>query len=206
MPIAVSVVIPTYNRAHLLPRALRSVEAQTCADWEIIVVDDGGSDNTRDVVPASVRYIYQENAGPGAARNHGIRYAQGKYVALLDSDDEYTPDHLATRIAILENNAVDLTAGGFRVTGAKLAVVDFYDPAKLVDLEDCVVGGSFFGRREVFQNVPFGDARYGEDTQFWIDAQQRKYRTLFLREPKTYLLHETAGSLRLDKLTQFPEN
>jgi glycosyltransferase involved in cell wall biosynthesis len=206
MPIAVSVVIPTYNRAHLLPRAIRSVEAQTFCDWEIIVVDDGGADNTRDVVPAGVQYIYQANAGPGAARNNGIRHARGTYISLLDSDDEYAPDHLATRINILERNGVDLTAGGFRVTGAKLAVVDFYDPSKLVDLEECVVGGSFFGRREVFENVPFGDARYGEDTQFWIDAQRRNYRTLFLREPKTYLLHETAGSLRLDKLTQFPEN
>lgn len=205
MSVTVSVVIPTYNRAHLLPRALCSVQAQTFQDWEIIVVDDGGTDDTSKVIPPGVRYIYQSNAGPGAARNNGIGHAQGRYVSLLDSDDEYLPEHLATRIAILERDGVDLLAGGFRTTGAKLAVVDFYDPSKLIDLEECVVGGSFFGRREVFQNVPFGDARYGEDTQFWIDAQ-RRYRTLFIREPKTYLLHETAGSLRLDKLTQFPEN
>lgn len=205
MPILVSVVIPTFNRAHLLPRALDSVQAQTYTNWEIIVVDDGGTDNTSEILPPGVRYFRQANAGPGAARNLGIRHAQGGYISLLDSDDEYTPDHLATRVEILERENVDLLAGGFRVTGPKLAVVDFYDPAKLIDLEECVVGGSFFGRAEVFRSVPFGDARYGEDTQFWIDAQQR-YRTLFLHQPKTYLLHETDGSLRLDKLTQFQKN
>ncbi|BDC51326.1 glycosyl transferase [Bryobacterales bacterium F-183] len=205
MPVAISVVIPTYNRADLLVRALRSVQSQTFTDWEIIVVDDGGTDHTPDVIPSTVQYIYQANAGPGAARNNGIQHATGEYISLLDSDDEYLPEHLATRLAILKRENVDLLAGGFSVTGAKRAVVDFYDPSKLVDLEECVVGGSFFGKREVFQNVPFGDLRYGEDTQFWIDAQ-RRYRTFFVREPKTYLLHETAGSLRLDKLTEFPQS
>jgi glycosyltransferase involved in cell wall biosynthesis len=84
----ISVVIPSYNRAHLIAETIQSVLAQTFQDFEIIVVDDGSSDNTQEVISHfPVRYFYQENKGASAARNTGIRLSLGEYIAFLDSDD-----------------------------------------------------------------------------------------------------------------------
>ena len=100
----VSVVIPTYQRAALLPRALESVRRQTRVADEVIVVDDGSTDGTgellRDRFP-EVRYLRQENAGVSAARNLGIRAARGRWIALLDSDDAWRPAKLERQLAAL---------------------------------------------------------------------------------------------------------
>ena len=93
----VSVIIPTYNRKNLLKRALHSANSQTFVPQEIIVVDDGSSDGTKDWVLERfpcVRYISQDNSGVSSARNRGIREAKGSWIAFLDSDDEWMPDKL----------------------------------------------------------------------------------------------------------------
>ncbi len=101
----VSVVIPTYNRAQFLPRALDSVLRQSAAELcDIVVVDDGSTDDTADVVArhgGAVRLLRQANAGAAAARNAGIRASDGEFVAFLDSDDEWAPDKIAAQIAAL---------------------------------------------------------------------------------------------------------
>lgn len=94
---SVSVIIPTYNRAHLLGRAIESAFAQIRDSDEIIVIDDGSKDHTESVVReyrGSIRYIKTANVGAGAARNRGIREAKGDLVAFLDSDDEWMPGKL----------------------------------------------------------------------------------------------------------------
>jgi glycosyltransferase involved in cell wall biosynthesis len=92
------VVIPVYNREHLIEKTLRSVLQQSCQDFEIVVVDDGSRDRPQDVVDRladeRIRLIRQENAGGGAARNNGILNARGRYIALLDSDDLFLPRKL----------------------------------------------------------------------------------------------------------------
>ena len=102
-----SVVIPVYNRASLLAQALRSVLAQSDQDFEIIVVDDGSTDDPVRVVDAlsdlRIVIIRQDNRGGGAARNTGIDRARGRFVAFLDSDDEYLPHHLAAMRRLLEH-------------------------------------------------------------------------------------------------------
>ena len=104
---SVAAVIPSYNSSHLIRRALDSVVNQTRPVDEIIVVDDGSTDNTAEVVAAyaGVRYIRQENAGVSAARNTGIHAAQSEWVAFLDADDEWLPQkiHRLTASA-MENN------------------------------------------------------------------------------------------------------
>jgi len=95
----ISVVIPTYNRALLVGDAIESALNQQYRDIEILVVDDGSADQTRDVVApylsgGVVRYLWQENRGVSAARNKGIREAQGEFIAFLDSDDVWVPGHL----------------------------------------------------------------------------------------------------------------
>ena len=101
-----SVVIPVYNRAQALGDAIRSVLAQQCQDFEIVIVDDGSKDDPGRVVRAfadpRIRFAAQENRGGGAARNAGIDLAQGRFVAFLDSDDVWLPQHLSTMRALLE--------------------------------------------------------------------------------------------------------
>jgi glycosyltransferase involved in cell wall biosynthesis len=205
----VSVVIPTFNRASLLLRAIRSVEEQIFTDWEVVVIDDGSTDDTAQLFSTGafpkVRYFRQENQGVGVARNHGIAEARGYFVAMLDSDDEYLPDHLKTRMRLMqeEEPPLDLVAGGFEIRGSSETVVDFFDSTKLVDLRSCIVGGSLVGRREVFVNLGgFNQDAYGEDTDFWQRAQ-KAFRTRLLDGPRTYVLHETPGSLRDIRMTQF---
>lgn len=95
---AVSVVIATYNRARYIADTLDSVLGQTYRNFEVIVVDDGSTDNTREIVQVyqpQVRYLYQENRGPSAARNLGARCARGAWIAIQDSDDLCAPNHLS---------------------------------------------------------------------------------------------------------------
>jgi len=104
-----SVIIPVYNRADVLGDAIRSVLAQSCQDFEIVVVDDGSRDDPRKVVDAfndpRVRFHAQPNGGGGAARNAGIDLSCGTFVAFLDSDDVYLPQHLETMRGLLDGTA-----------------------------------------------------------------------------------------------------
>lgn len=101
-----SVVIPVYNRAKDLGRALLSVLSQTCQDFEIIVVDDGSQDDPQAVVDVlnepRIHFVRQRNRGGGVARNTGIDVAHGQFIAFLDSDDVFLPHHLANMKALLE--------------------------------------------------------------------------------------------------------
>lgn len=103
----VSVVIPTYNRSSLVCEAVKSALNQTYQDFEIIVVDDGSTDNTRDEVSGfgeKIIYVYQANEGASAARNKGISVARGEYVAFLDSDDLFLPEKLSKQVELLDRN------------------------------------------------------------------------------------------------------
>ncbi|MBW2076515.1 MAG: glycosyltransferase family 2 protein [Deltaproteobacteria bacterium] len=105
---SVSVIIPTFNRSRRLIRAIRSVLKQTCRDYEVIVVDDGSSDDTYQALApymTMIRYVRQEvNRGVSAARNSGIRRAAAPWIAFLDSDDYWLEDKLSVQIAFLERN------------------------------------------------------------------------------------------------------
>lgn len=104
----VSVIIPSYNRAAFICRAVESALSQTYSHLEVIVVDDGSKDNTKDALKpflSKIKYIYQENRGNAAARNKGLENARGKYVAFLDSDDSWLNDKVARQTAFLEEHA-----------------------------------------------------------------------------------------------------
>jgi glycosyltransferase involved in cell wall biosynthesis len=106
--VQISVVIPSFNRADLVGRAILSACDQQLCPYEIIVVDDGSTDRTRLVVKAygeRVRYVYQVNSGAAAARNRGVREATGNYIAFLDSDDYWDRSHLASIVQAIRHTS-----------------------------------------------------------------------------------------------------
>ena len=139
-----SVIIPVYNRAPALGRAIESVLAQTCQDFEIVVVDDGSRDDPRSVAQSfgdpRIRFIAQENEGGGVARNTAIDNANGRFIAPLDSDDSFLPhgraeEPLADRQPIVltqtqdrPNNAQAL----FLIDGAEAGALDAYERCVLL--------------------------------------------------------------------------
>lgn len=103
----VSVIIPTYNRAHYITEAIESVLAQTYSHFEIIVIDDGSTDDTREILKKytdKMKYLYQPNQGVAVARNRGLREARGEYVAFLDSDDCWVAEKLEKQVAYLNEH------------------------------------------------------------------------------------------------------
>lgn len=120
----VSVVVPCYNTGRYLGEAIESVLVQTFQDFEIIIIDDGSTDDTAGVAAAHsdprIRYFYQENLGLAAARNTGLRHARGGYVSFLDADDLFSPDKLTAQVAYLDQHPeAGLVVGGHRRIGEK---------------------------------------------------------------------------------------
>ena len=113
----VSIVTPTYNRARFIGQAVESVLAQTMPDWELLLVDDGSTDNTREVVEPyladpRIHYFYQPNQGQSIARNNALEKARGDFIGFLDSDDLWCADKLEQQLALFENHPdVDIVHG-----------------------------------------------------------------------------------------------
>jgi len=108
----ISIILPTYNRAYSLPASLDSVFAQTYKNWELILIDDGSTDDTvallEQLSDPRIVYIHQENQGVSAARNLGISQCKGEYIALLDSDDEWMPKKLITQLRYMQEQDYEI--------------------------------------------------------------------------------------------------
>ena len=122
----ISVIIPTFNYGKYIERAIDSILTQTYQDFEIIVVDDGSTDNTKEIIRSKksdkIRYFYQENKGAPAARNKGIVESKGKYIAFLDADDEWLPTKLEKQVDKFQksSNKVALIYGWARIIDEKV--------------------------------------------------------------------------------------
>jgi glycosyltransferase involved in cell wall biosynthesis len=110
----ITVIIPLYNKERQISRAICSVQRQTFKDWRLIVVDDGSTDDgpriVREIKDSRIELVHQDNAGPGAARNAGIRITQTPFVSFLDADDEWHPEFLETTFRAIQNNDVALVS------------------------------------------------------------------------------------------------
>lgn len=171
-----SVVIPTYNRAYVLSRAIQSVLNQALADFELLVVDDGSTDATAAVVRAfadpRLRYIYQENKGRSAARNTGAAQANGEFITFLDSDDEAEPDWLAAFVRSFQQaDRAGVVCGGVRIiTEGRSEETLFRSPALRAffpEIESLFLAGAFSLRRELFTAIEGYEAclAYSENTE-----------------------------------------
>lgn len=184
----VSVIIPTYNRSHLVTRAIRSVLHQTYQNLEVIVVDDASTDNTSDVVGTlgdeRIKYIrHSGNKGASAARNTGIEAAGGELIGFLDSDDEWLPEKLQRQVDKFDSTSanVGLVYGGYIIIDdetkqrikqekPKLRGCVFQELLK----EDFVGSPTPLVKRECFQKVGVfdEDLRFGEDWDMWFRISQ----------------------------------
>ncbi|MEA2137692.1 MAG: hypothetical protein QOG56_842 [Solirubrobacteraceae bacterium] len=157
----ISVILNTYNRAALLPRAVESVLAQTHDDFELVVADDGSTDRTPRVVAQfrdrRVRYVRQDNAGLPAARNVGVARSSGRYVAFLDDDDEVLPGWLEAFAGMIAASGCGVACCGAEVVHGDAAATEVREPYDHGAPFDHCVGlfhsGSFAVRRDVFDAV-----------------------------------------------------
>ncbi len=115
----VSVIIPCYNQAKFLPKAIASLQAQTLEEWECIVVDDGSTDNTAEVASnialndTRIRLIQKINGGSASARDLGLEHAQGEYIQFLDADDKIAPEKFERQVSIMEHKHLNISNTAF---------------------------------------------------------------------------------------------
>ena len=183
--VEVSVIIPVYGTAHLVAEALDSVLSQTYGDCEIIVVNDGSPDSKMlDEVLEPYRdritYIVQENRGSGGARNTGIKAARGEYVAMLDSDDRWHPEYMASQLKILKADPTidvvysDAVRFNSRGTGTRRYSDEYPLGGKVsfqrVLARECHIYGEVTARRETLLRVGLYDEDLptGEDFELWL--------------------------------------
>ncbi|HAV76800.1 MAG TPA: glycosyl transferase, partial [Anaerolineae bacterium] len=152
----VSVIIPNFNHARFLGDAIRSVVGQDYKNVEVIVVDDGSTDNSREVVEQfgdKVKYIYQENAGLSAARNTGIRASKGSLIGVLDADDMYEPVFLSTLVADLQSNPkADGIYCGYQFVDQKNNLLPQIEARHVASelLYNALLDGNFFVPESIF--------------------------------------------------------
>lgn len=190
-----SIIITTYNRAHLISRALNSLVAQTEKDWETFIVDDGSTDDTySQILPflkayPQIKFLKKIHSGEVPSKNQGIQASNGKFISFLDSDDEYYPVHLETRRSILEKNpSVKFLYGGVKVIGNKL-VPDKFDLSKKINIKNCVIGGTFFIERNVLISLKgFKEIYIGTDADLFERAKELGIK-LMKTGLSTYIYH-----------------
>lgn len=190
----ISAVIPTFNSAEYLSNAIKSILDQTNTVDEIIVVDDGSNDGTKNVVSQfgkRVIYIYQENSGPSAARNIGIHTAKNDWIAFLDADDQWVSDKIEKQIKMLSQNPdTVLFAGDMREVDPHLniltpsvlekhnlrsyfhskSVFTSFEATSLLLNKNFIPTGTVLVRKDILRSLGgFNTAiRYGEDLELWL--------------------------------------
>ncbi|RXH54597.1 glycosyltransferase family 2 protein [Granulicella sibirica] len=194
----VSIVVPTYNRAYCIRKTLDSVVAQTHTNWEVLLVDDGSTDNTCALIAEAygaeprIRYIHQANAGVSHARNTGIRAAQGDCIAFLDSDDVWKPWKLKAQIACLERFPE------IGMVWTNMEAVDpeghLFDPRHLAAMYSAY---SFFEMDTLFEkSMPVGEV-----TQGVPDPTARLYRgDIYTSMIMGNLVHTSTVLLRRERM------
>ncbi|MCH7396511.1 glycosyltransferase family 2 protein [Belliella sp. DSM 107340] len=199
MPL-ISVIIPTYNRAHVLPNSIKSVLDQSFEDWELIVVDDGSEDNTKEMVEeflmdSRVSYYFQKNKGVSEARNHGAKISKGDYLIFLDSDDRLAKESIYHFRKKIKTTSFDVVFSWVKLISEEKKSWEIKKMHKNYpcDKNDMPKGvylpGAFCIKKELFFSVGSYDPNlhYGENTDLFLRLHIRKYSYGFVEY--TSLLH-----------------
>ena len=201
----VSVIIPAHNRAETIRRSLESVRKQSFQDFEIIVVDDGSSDNTASVVQSfaedRIRLLRHEtNLGAGPARNTGMQAAEGQYLAWLDSDDEWFPNKLQVQIDAMRQASSDYRASytAYEIVQRGVSKTYFSPESDLKRLylgSDKAPGSTLLFERELLEEIGLLDTslRRFEDWD-WLLRYCRKYRLLGVNRPLSRIYYSPGRS------------
>ncbi len=208
MPALVSVITPVFNMAVTLQRACDSLRAQG-GRWQHIIVDDGSTDDTPRVIENIARdprvvSTRTANRGIGAALNTGFDLAAGDFVAFLDADDEYLPNHLSSHLAAMtEHPGVDVLWGGLEVVTNSpddLLVPDAAAGFGLISIHECVTQGTMFVRRRVLEAVRFTEDRGARWHDYdFITRVQRRFNVKRFQEP-TYRYYRNTTSSIVDRI------
>lgn len=180
----VSVIVPVYNGERFLAEAIESILAQTYPSYEIIVIDDGSTDRTREIVLSypEIKYLYQTNAGTAAARNRGIEMARGEYLAFLDADDLWMPGKLAIQIAAFEADPTLEMVGGYVEQFVVPDLAEIYSiPARPVAGYSAI---ALLIKRSTFQAIDLfnEDFQSAETIRWFADLIDRNRKILWLPE------------------------
>ena len=216
----VSIIIPTFNRSHYLQMAIQSILNQTYQDFEIIIVDDGSTDDTKKVASSfgpKVIHFYQSNQGPSVARNVGLHRARGKYLALLDCDDLFLPDRLERGVKALDRMPhVGLVHGEVEVIDSEGQIIpeETNYNQKLYAKErkegssylrilkgNAMFPSTILFRRECFERAGlFNPAFAPREDYDWYLRLALSHQVYLLEGPPvtSYRLHEANQSLRYD--------
>lgn len=192
----VSIILTVYNRKTFITRAIDSVLKQTYKDYELIIVDDGSTDNLEEIIfpilkeHNNFKYIRHSNRKTAYSLNTGILNSEGKYVTFLDSDDEYMTEHLMTRINYFKKHKkIDLIYSSATLVGDEkdFYVPDARDTSKKIHINDCVIGATFFGKKKIFTELNGFKDMYSYDSDFYKRAK-RKFKIKRLDVP-TYIYY-----------------
>lgn len=201
----VSVIIPVHNRAATIGRSINSVLTQTATDYEIIVVDDGSTDDTREIVraipDARIRLIcHQQNSGAAAARNTGMQAALGYYIAWLDSDDEWLPDKLKIQLDALQQASPDEKASytGVKRIEKNIGVRDYIprhpDHKQLFMGCDLGPGSTLMFERSLLDTVGFLDTSFKRYEDWdWLLRYSSSFRLLAVDIPLAIVYYDASG-------------
>lgn len=193
----VSVIIVVYNGEKYIQEAIESVRNQTYKDIELVVADDGSTDNTRKIVEKykDVVYVYQENKGEGSARNLGIEASKGEYLAFLDADDLYAPDKIEKQLKILlENNNIDVVYNDLKVVDENLNYLNILKSEGVYEKREDLLANIIYRqviqgpicmmmRRKCIKNIKWSEKLiYTVDYEYVIKLAL-KYNFKYLEEP-----------------------
>ena len=194
--IDVSVILTLFNSRKFFYNAFDSLSKQTFSNFELIIVDDGSTDNIEDeIFPIlmqndNYKYIRHSNRKHPLSLNTGIAVSSGRYITFLDSDDEYAPEHLELRVKLFyANPEIDLINSPALLVGEEkdFFVPDANEQDKLIHLNDCIIGGTLFGKKEVFTDLGGFRNLYSHDSEFYQRAKE-KYDVRFF-DSRTYIYH-----------------
>jgi glycosyltransferase involved in cell wall biosynthesis len=213
-----SIIIPTYNREEIVKTAIQSVKAQTYSEWELIVVDDGGSDKTKEVVEAfsdrRIKYFWKENGERGAARNFGVQKARGDYITFLDSDDKFLSNHLEDALYMIKKHNPEVFHLAYRIEDERGKILEIKRLPNPVNLSLFQGNGlscsAIFLKRDIALQFPFSQKRVSssEDWLLWLKLVARFPFYHYFKVSSILVQHgnRTVSNLTEDKLLEGKEH